>query len=693
MTALNTKIKASTDSPCADCSAFLNWSEEEEEQETVPEKAVVFLSLVATVKLQPAVNDSLEAKAVKFLESVDRDNEESADVFLARLTITTATMGMLQNLIEWCSAKINHTLVKADLIPQLVITLNPLSLSFAEAVDLHINIMKIIRTTVWLATPRALTYLEIEDDIEQQAVHETVLKQVLAPSEKYICHLCVNRFSIIDGEQSKCFLTLLAQLLRICNDSASPPVSLSRHQTLPLLPTQTRPSSPFLAKRSHVDDGLGRFGETEEPKCFFMQISHFLITLLSTRDAEPTFLTTVVHHPCPVQCCGLSPLTTLNHLTPLCLSLTTHTLPLPSASPSPPTPSHSPLPLPHHPHPPTPLCLSLTTHTLPLPSASPSPPTPSHSPLPLPHHPHPPTPLCLSLTTHTLPLPSASPSPPTPSHSPLPLPHHPHPPTPLCLSLTTHTLPLPSASPSPHPISADLRPFDCVSVLPPQLLCSLDVVFGTETKPNPTGTAVVSSGPNGVLPATEHSPLNSSLCSALLPPPTVLNLMQEHSPLNSSLCSALLPPPTVLNCVYSLSAANTRRLEWNIEDEVTSVVRTQSEDVAISTAGTIKITTPKEPIRIEGADCSIGGEKEKAGVVEFWGVGLSSGKGYTLKVQKEEGGVGTGNVIELEGIFSSESEAGSRFHSEAIFKTSPPCLSFVETDLVHWIVVEGGVGE
>ncbi|KAK2950347.1 hypothetical protein BLNAU_14682 [Blattamonas nauphoetae] len=38
------------------------------------------------------------------------------------------------------------------------------------------------------------------------------------------------------------------------------------------------------------------------------------------------------------------------------------------------------IPLPHHPHLPTPLCLSLTTHTLPLPSASPSPPIPSHSP-------------------------------------------------------------------------------------------------------------------------------------------------------------------------------------------------------------------------------------------------------------------------------------------------------------------------
>ncbi|KAK2948865.1 hypothetical protein BLNAU_16208 [Blattamonas nauphoetae] len=64
-----------------------------------------------------------------------------------------------------------------------------------------------------------------------------------------------------------------------------------------------------------------------------------------------------------------------------------------------PIPTRSPSLLRRHSHHPTPLCLSLTTHTLPLPSASPSPPSPSHSPLPLPHHPHTPTPLCLSLTT------------------------------------------------------------------------------------------------------------------------------------------------------------------------------------------------------------------------------------------------------------------------------------------------------
>ncbi|KAK2940992.1 hypothetical protein BLNAU_24096 [Blattamonas nauphoetae] len=76
--------------------------------------------------------------------------------------------------------------------------------------------MDIITYFIWLATPRGLTELKIQDRDEQQAVHETVLKQVLAPSEKYICHLCANRLSIVDGEQSRSFLTLIAQLLEIC---------------------------------------------------------------------------------------------------------------------------------------------------------------------------------------------------------------------------------------------------------------------------------------------------------------------------------------------------------------------------------------------------------------------------------------------------------------------------------------------
>ncbi|KAK2950475.1 hypothetical protein BLNAU_14593 [Blattamonas nauphoetae] len=142
-----------------DCLPFLNWSHERTRSE--PEKAVVIQSLVATLKLQPALDVSMEAKAVKFLESVSPDDEESADAFLTSLgqtpgesatdfvhsigvllsspsqVITTAAMKMLDCLIMWCSALFNLTLVKADLLPRVVITLNPQSLSFEEALDIH----------------------------------------------------------------------------------------------------------------------------------------------------------------------------------------------------------------------------------------------------------------------------------------------------------------------------------------------------------------------------------------------------------------------------------------------------------------------------------------------------------------------------------------------------------------------------
>ncbi|KAK2946842.1 hypothetical protein BLNAU_18220 [Blattamonas nauphoetae] len=220
-----------------DCSPFMNWREGDEE--TFPEKGVVFLSLVATVKFQPAFDDSLVAKAVKFLESVDPKYPESADTFLRNLgrtpddystnfiesilvllssasqSIIHSSMAIFHKLLCESSTKAHYALVNADLLPQLINILNPQSLSFAEAIDIHINVISIIRSFFWLITPFGLTELGIEDRDEQQDVHATVLQQVLVPSEKYICHLCVNCFSIIDGDQSDNFLALLARLLQI----------------------------------------------------------------------------------------------------------------------------------------------------------------------------------------------------------------------------------------------------------------------------------------------------------------------------------------------------------------------------------------------------------------------------------------------------------------------------------------------
>ncbi|KAK2951649.1 hypothetical protein BLNAU_13388 [Blattamonas nauphoetae] len=219
-------------------SPFLNWSKENHGSES--EQAVVFQSLVATVKVQPVLDASLKAKAVEFLKSVRPRSRSSADAFLLSLAlsldessasfvqsigvlvlsanqiITTAAIEMVADFIPNFSAQIRLPLVKADLIPQLIFTLNPLSLSFEEAVYIHANLMKTITNSAWFSTPDGLEQLGIEDDNEQQTVHETILKQVLVPSEKNIWHLCINRFSIIDGDQSLRFLELLANILEIC---------------------------------------------------------------------------------------------------------------------------------------------------------------------------------------------------------------------------------------------------------------------------------------------------------------------------------------------------------------------------------------------------------------------------------------------------------------------------------------------
>ncbi|KAK2964001.1 hypothetical protein BLNAU_1082 [Blattamonas nauphoetae] len=235
MTTSDTIMDSSLEKTCSDCSPFLHWNEDHFESEH--EKTVVFRSLVATLQFQPVLDEYLEAKAAKCLEYVVKGDSYSVDSFLSSLgsfsgeslmdfvhsvvmlisspsnVITTASMKMLGTLIEWCSAKPQLALIKVDLIPQIIATLNPLSLFFAEALDIHNCLIRVISSSFWLLSSNGLSQLKIENYVEEQAVHETVLKQVLFPSENYIWHLCANRFSVVDGEQSKYFLALLAGIL------------------------------------------------------------------------------------------------------------------------------------------------------------------------------------------------------------------------------------------------------------------------------------------------------------------------------------------------------------------------------------------------------------------------------------------------------------------------------------------------
>ncbi|KAK2943885.1 hypothetical protein BLNAU_21188 [Blattamonas nauphoetae] len=131
-----------------------------------------------------------------------------------------------------------------------------------------------------------------------------------------------------------------------------------------------------------------------------------------------------------------------------------------------------------------------------------------------------------------------------------------------------------------------------------------------------------------------------------------------------------------------------------IEPISVKLIEEGSTEIHIETAASTFLT-PEEPIRIEGADSSLGDSKEKAGVVEFWGVGLSSGKGYTLKVQKESSsGVLSGGVIELVGTLtpSSGSESGRFSHTEEIFGVSAARISYGSSYAIVGIVVGGVEG-
>ncbi|KAK2959934.1 hypothetical protein BLNAU_5131 [Blattamonas nauphoetae] len=232
------ELPSPTSACSIDCIPFLRWYDNQERSWFG--QTVVFQSLVATLKLQPALDVSLETKAVTFLESMSLSDEESAvDLLSAHVShsdgsltdfvqsivtlisspnrgITKPTLGMLNVLICKCSAESLLALVKADLIGQIIAPLNPLSLSLTDAVDIHTILSFCITNSVSLATQTVLSQLKVSDENEQQAAHETVRHQVLTPLKQYLFLLCMNHFSIFERELSRCFLLLLAWLVEMC---------------------------------------------------------------------------------------------------------------------------------------------------------------------------------------------------------------------------------------------------------------------------------------------------------------------------------------------------------------------------------------------------------------------------------------------------------------------------------------------
>ncbi|KAK2960848.1 hypothetical protein BLNAU_4245 [Blattamonas nauphoetae] len=183
----------------------------------------------------PAVADQV------ILDLVPSSPDEALTEFIASIAvllsfsnqgIITATISMLTGCTDSCSQSFVLKLIRAGLIPHIVASLNPQSLSFADSKFIHMNLILTINCSVRQSILSITNSLGIEDPIEAQAVHDTILQQVLVPSEDYIRHICVNRHSMIEADQSYELLILLNGIVRICPYN---PQTIDFVLTMPLL--------------------------------------------------------------------------------------------------------------------------------------------------------------------------------------------------------------------------------------------------------------------------------------------------------------------------------------------------------------------------------------------------------------------------------------------------------------------------
>ncbi|KAK2948139.1 hypothetical protein BLNAU_16939 [Blattamonas nauphoetae] len=131
-------------------------------------------------------------------------------------TIVETTLYTINHLVPMCSRNIQFGLLNADLVPQLILSLQPLTRSFKYPQNIHSDLLSIIGRLLWLPTPSNGAYAEIDDPTEQQAVHETILKHVLLPSKDYIRQICSARDLFVDRVFLPDFMTCVAQIILIC---------------------------------------------------------------------------------------------------------------------------------------------------------------------------------------------------------------------------------------------------------------------------------------------------------------------------------------------------------------------------------------------------------------------------------------------------------------------------------------------
>ncbi|KAK2947806.1 hypothetical protein BLNAU_17226 [Blattamonas nauphoetae] len=187
--------------------------------------------------------------------------------------------------------------------------------------------------------------------------------------------------------------------------------------------------------------------------------------------------------------------------------------------------------------------------------------------------------------------------------------------------------------------------------------------------------------------ASDPNTLNLTLSTQRMPLEVfTLTLESTESPSESislTMTSSDISAGFVLVEVYN----KTESLKYGTE--ISIVGMNSSSVVAVVTAP--PFPTPSEPIRITSAVCSLGDDKQKSAVVTLNGVKLGGEKRFTVGVRKMEGSTLIGDEIELSGTLSSDSSSVTHTHTELIFGTAKPLLSFETKYVITRFEVEDSI--
>ncbi|KAK2948802.1 hypothetical protein BLNAU_16252 [Blattamonas nauphoetae] len=245
------------------------------------------------------------------------------------------------------------------------------------------------------------------------------------------------------------------------------------------------------------------------------------------------------------------------------------------------------------------------------------------------------------------------------------------------------------------------------------------VVFGEPSKVSTVGTAIVSSGANGILPdATTYTKPRSTL--APFQPPTIRSAESTRKDWNTTEIivkgifveegsywmlvekegqtwniSLEWQDSTTLTGTAPLHPSTAKgRLEWETTYEVTKGMWLLPDGVTeeeCELSDLVTFTTPDPLIRITSASSSLEEYHGKSARVNLEGVKLGGGKGYNVTVRKMEGSTLIGDEIVLSGTFFGEFVSPTYSHSELIIGNPNPLLSFETTYLITKFDVDGEV--